>query len=146
MATNCCTSCGMAVRASVDNCAAGAEATATSKSAGIEILRKAFNESILHICGSSRIHGWEPASNFGLFPVLDGQERRSCSIFILLRSLGMGPMRLSSRLGRSYLSRPGQRSRKAALQYLGLRIEPRQLTHPLAIPLTGSLGEQSDDL
>jgi hypothetical protein len=36
------------VRASVDNCAADAEAAAASKIAGIETLRKAFNKFILH--------------------------------------------------------------------------------------------------
>ena len=43
---------------------------------------------------------------------------------------------------------PGQANgaSKAALQDLGLRIEPNQLTHPLALPLTGSLGNQADNL
>src|ERR1039457_7120333 len=49
MATSCCTSCGMAVRASVDNCAAGAEAAAANKIAGIETLRNDFNKSILQL-------------------------------------------------------------------------------------------------
>ena len=31
------------------------------------------------------------------------------------------------------------------LQNLGLRIEPNQLTHPGALPLTGCFGDQSDD-
>jgi hypothetical protein len=46
----------MAVRASVDNCAAGAETAAASKIAGIEILRKAFNKFILHRSGNCSIH------------------------------------------------------------------------------------------
>jgi actin-related protein len=51
----------MAVRASVDNCAAGAEMAAANKIAGIETLRNDFNKSILHSCGSSRIHALKPA-------------------------------------------------------------------------------------
>jgi hypothetical protein len=38
----------MEVRASVDNCAAGAEATAASATTGIKTRKRAFNESILY--------------------------------------------------------------------------------------------------
>jgi hypothetical protein len=41
----------MAPRASVDNCAAGAEAAAANNKTGIETFRKAFNEFILHSGG-----------------------------------------------------------------------------------------------
>jgi hypothetical protein len=51
----------MAVRVSVDNCAAGAEAAAANKIAGIETLRNDFNKFILHSCGSSRLHVRKPA-------------------------------------------------------------------------------------
>jgi hypothetical protein len=51
----------MAVRASVDNCAAGAEAAAANKITGIETLRNDFNKSILHSCGSTGIHVRKPA-------------------------------------------------------------------------------------
>src|ERR1035437_2433287 len=50
----------MAVRASVDNCTAGAEAATANKKAGIETLTNDFNKSILHSCGSSRIHVRKP--------------------------------------------------------------------------------------
>jgi hypothetical protein len=41
----------MAVRASVDNCAACAEAATAKIRTGIETLRIAFNGLILHYCG-----------------------------------------------------------------------------------------------
>jgi hypothetical protein len=57
----------MAPRASVDNCAAGAEAAAASKIAGIENLSKAFKESILHSCDHGYVHRREPVRTLNHF-------------------------------------------------------------------------------
>src|ERR1017187_3475524 len=82
MATNCCTTCGMAVRASVDNCAAGAEAAAANKIAGIETLRNDFNNSS-SIVAAVQDSMCESRLDSPRLPALDGQQCRSYSIFIL---------------------------------------------------------------